>query len=81
MRTLTFIDLFAGIGGLRLGFEIACQNCGIPANCIFTSEIKPAAIKVLKQTKKIKNLYTVRLEKVEGLEILKKLLNGLFPQE
>lgn len=57
MRTLTFIDLFAGIGGLRLGFEIACQNCGIPANCIFTSEIKPAAIKVLKQNHKNETIH------------------------
>jgi DNA (cytosine-5)-methyltransferase 1 len=30
--TITFIDLFAGIGGMRLGFE------SIGARCVFTSE-------------------------------------------
>lgn len=44
-----FIDLFAGIGGIRKGFEIACANKGIKAECVFTSEIKPHAIEVLKQ--------------------------------
>lgn len=44
-----FIDLFAGIGGIRKGFEIACNNKGIRVECVFTSEIKPHAIEVLKQ--------------------------------
>lgn len=44
---LRFIDLFAGIGGIRKGFEIACEKLGVEAECVFTSEIKPHAIKVL----------------------------------
>lgn len=32
MKKFTFIDLFAGIGGIRLGFE------SIGGECIFTSE-------------------------------------------
>lgn len=44
-----FIDLFAGIGGIRKGFEIACAKKGLTAECVFTSEIKAHAIKVLKQ--------------------------------
>ncbi len=36
-----FIDLFAGIGFLRLGFEQAAMARGIPARCVFTSEIHP----------------------------------------
>lgn len=49
MRNLKFIDLFAGIGGIRKGFEIACAKKGISTQCVFTSEIKPYAVKVLQQ--------------------------------
>lgn len=46
---LRFADLFSGIGGIRKGFELACKEAGIDAECVFTSEIKPAAIKVFRQ--------------------------------
>ncbi len=49
MATLRFIDLFAGIGGIRCGFEHAAKEAGIGTRCVFTSEIKPHAIKVLLQ--------------------------------
>ena len=48
-KELKFIDLFAGIGGIRKGFELACKAMGIKTKCVFTSEIKPFAIKVLQQ--------------------------------
>ncbi|MCL2427297.1 MAG: DNA (cytosine-5-)-methyltransferase [Oscillospiraceae bacterium] len=48
-KHITFIDLFAGIGGMRKGFELACQNRGLNTTCIFTSENKPSAVKILKQ--------------------------------
>lgn len=44
-----FIDLFAGIGGTRLGFEQACKASDLNAKCVFTSEIKPFAIDTYKQ--------------------------------
>lgn len=48
-NTIKFIDLFAGIGGIRKGFELACEKKGYTAKCVFTSEIKPHAVKILKQ--------------------------------
>lgn len=48
-ETIKFVDLFAGIGGIRKGFELACADRDIKTECVFTSEIKPYAIKVLKQ--------------------------------
>ncbi len=48
-KNIRFIDLFAGIGGIRKGFEIACQKRGYGFECVFTSEIKPHAVEVLRQ--------------------------------
>lgn len=47
MSIVRFIDLFAGIGGIRKGFEIAFNKCGFETKCVMTSEIKPHAHKVL----------------------------------
>ena len=45
---IKFIDLFAGLGGIRIGFEQACKDRGIKTECVMTSEIKPHAIETLK---------------------------------
>ena len=47
MKEVRFIDLFAGIGGLRLGFEEAFKQAGFETSCVMTSEIKPHALKTL----------------------------------
>lgn len=49
MSVVKFVDLFAGIGGIRKGFELACADRGLKTKCVFTSEIKPYAIDILKQ--------------------------------
>ena len=49
MSEIRFADLFSGIGGIRQGFELACRERGISAECVFTSEIKPHALKIIKQ--------------------------------
>lgn len=48
-KEITFIDLFAGIGGIRLGLERALKAAGYKTKCVFTSEIKESALKILKQ--------------------------------
>lgn len=49
MKTITFIDLFAGIGGFRIGLENACKELGLETKCLFTSEIKSHAIDIYKE--------------------------------
>jgi DNA (cytosine-5)-methyltransferase 1 len=46
---IKFIDLFAGLGGTRLGFEAACKEKGLEYDCVFTSEIKDFAIDAYKE--------------------------------
>lgn len=48
-RTVKFIDLFAGLGGIRLGFETAFKKKGFNPVCVFSSEIKDYAIKAYKK--------------------------------
>ena len=43
---IKFIDLFSGMGGIRLGFEQAIKEMDYQSECLLTSEIKPHAIKV-----------------------------------
>lgn len=38
---IRFIDLFAGTGGIRLGFEAAAQRLGLETKCVLSSEINP----------------------------------------
>lgn len=48
-NVLRFIDLFAGIGGIRCGLEQAAKAKGYNPVCVFTSEIKPYAVSVLQE--------------------------------
>ena len=40
MKKIKFIDLFAGMGGTRIGFETAAHKLGFNTECVLTSEIK-----------------------------------------
>ena len=46
---IKFIDLFSGIGGIRKGFELACEEKNFTCKCVLTSEIKDSAIKIFRQ--------------------------------
>lgn len=43
---IKFVDLFCGIGGFRLGIKRASEKLGIPAKCVFSSEIEKNAVKI-----------------------------------
>jgi DNA (cytosine-5)-methyltransferase 1 len=47
MPKVKFIDLFAGLGGIRLGFEKSFKELGFETECVMTSEIKPYAVQTL----------------------------------
>ena len=48
-RDVRFIDLFAGLGGIRIGFEAGFRKHGFNPICVFSSEIKEYAIKAYKK--------------------------------
>ena len=71
----TFIDLFAGLSGIRIGFEQAASDLGAKTQCALTSEIKPAAIEALKNrypNEKVDyNIYDVHADMIpEGIDVL-----------
>lgn len=69
-----FIDLFAGMGGIRLGFEQAFNNAGYKTKCVFTSEIKESAVKAYKKHFKEKkiagDITAVKSEKIPDFDFL-----------
>jgi len=46
---IKFIDLFSGIGGIRLGFEQAMESLGVNTKCVLSSEIDSAACETYQQ--------------------------------
>lgn len=56
-NTIRFIDLFAGMGGFRIGFEKATKQLGIKTQCVFSSEIKKHAIQVYQDNFPASNLH------------------------
>jgi len=48
INEITYIDLFSGLGGIRIGFEQALNEVGLKGKCVFSSDIKPSAIKSYK---------------------------------
>jgi DNA (cytosine-5)-methyltransferase 1 len=73
-KTLKFIDLFAGLGGIRLGFEQACHEKGIKTECVLTSEIKPYAIETLQHNHHHENfvgdIFQVKTDEIPDFDFL-----------
>ncbi|MBQ4408223.1 MAG: DNA (cytosine-5-)-methyltransferase [Bacteroidales bacterium] len=72
---LRFIDLFAGLSGIRIGFEQAAKDIGVETQCLLTSEIKPGAIEALQHRypgeKVDYNIYDVHAEMIpQGVDVL-----------
>jgi len=43
-KTVKYIDLFAGLGGIRIGFENVLKRMGLEGKSVFVSEIKKSAV-------------------------------------
>lgn len=77
---IEFIDLFAGLGGIRIGFTQAAKELGLETRCVFTSEIKDAALKALNHNFPGENIVKRDITKVKSEEIPNfKILLGGFP--
>lgn len=74
---IKFIDLFAGIGGTRLGFEQACKQAGIEYECVFSSEIDKKACETYKRNFNEEPLGDIR-ELIDNIPKFDFLLAG-FP--
>lgn len=75
-----FIDLFAGLGGIRLGFQQAAQELGLQTECVFTSEIKEAALLALNTNFPNEGIKKRDITKVSSEEIPSfDILLGGFP--
>ena len=73
-RVVKFVDLFAGLGGIRLGFEQAFNAKGFDTRCILTSEIKPYALEALKDNFTHENLqgdiHAINTSELEDFDFL-----------
>ena len=74
MKTIKFIDLFAGLGGIRIGFEDSFKRFGFETECVLTSEIKPHAIKTLEHNFShnlfVGDIFKVRTDEIPDFDFL-----------
>ncbi|MFK7978905.1 MAG: DNA (cytosine-5-)-methyltransferase [Saprospiraceae bacterium] len=73
-KKVRFIDLFAGMGGMKLGFQNAFKKHGFDTECVMTSEIKPYALKTLKENFKgehfVGDIFQVKNEDIPDFDFL-----------
>ena len=77
---IDYIDLFAGLGGIRIGFTQAANELGLESRCVFTSEIKDSALCALNHNFPGENIIKRDITKVASDEIPHfNILLGGFP--
>ena len=77
---IQYIDLFSGLGGIRIGLEQALKERGYEGQCVFTSEIKKSAIEALNHNFPDEHIVQTDITKVDPCEIQPfKILLGGFP--
>lgn len=80
IEPIRFIDLFSGLGGIRLGLEQALLEMGMVGQCVFTSEIKEAALKAHNYNFPKEHITGIDITKVKSEDIPKfSILLGGFP--
>lgn len=78
--TVKFIDLFAGLGGIRLGLQQALEERGMKGECVFTAEIKKAALIALNRNFPGEDIKETNIRKIQNKDIKKfSILLGGFP--
>lgn len=71
--SIKFIDLFCGLGGIRIALENACKKEFIKSNCILSSEIKKSAIKTYElnfNEKIIGDIKSIEIKNIKDFDIL-----------
>ncbi len=71
--SVEFIDLFCGIGGFRFAMEQVCEEQGIKATCVFSSDIDPDAQKAYEANfgdKPYGDITKVAADEIPGHDIL-----------
>lgn len=74
-KEIKFIDLFAGLGGIRLGFQQALAEQNLKGRCLYTAEIKPHALRAYNQNfphedVKYTNVTEIRKNDIEDFNVL-----------
>jgi len=77
-NTIKFIDLFAGLGGIRIGFEQALHDMGFNPKAVFSAEIKSHAIKAYRENFNENSCYDITKINEENIPDFDFLLAG-FP--
>jgi len=74
LKKIKYIDLFAGIGGFRIGFQKACESKRITANCVFTSEIKESAKEIYQNNFRLNSIdgdiTKINVEEIPDFDVL-----------